>query len=95
MKNYLWFYEFENIFHKYSGINQSLIIKYGQLAKRDRGVIDEDDLKGYHFNIDQDLEDLYQMATLETKREKDMSKSYSNLFDRGSDFNSSLYSALL
>ena len=94
LKKCLWFYEFENIFHKYPGINLPLIIEFGQPAKCDGGAMDKDDLRGYDFDVDQDLEDYCQMAILETKGEKDISISYSNLSDLGSDFDLSLHFAL-
>lgn len=94
LKKCPWFYEFEDIFHKHPGINPPLIIESGQPPKRDGAAVNEDDLGGYNFDLDQDLEDPCQMATRETKGEEDMGVSFSNLSDLGSDSDSSLHSAL-
>lgn len=51
------FYEFEDIFHKHLGNNLSFIIGFKQSLKRNGAAIDENDLEGYDFNFDQDLED--------------------------------------
>lgn len=94
LKKCPWFYKFEDIFHTHSGINLPLIIEFGQSLKRDGAAVDEDNLGGYDFNLDQDLKDPRQMATRETEGEEDMGVSFSNLFDLGSNSNSSLHSAL-
>lgn len=94
LKKCPWFYEFEDIFHKHPGINPSLIIESGQPPKRDGAAVDENDLGGYDFELDQDLEYPRQMATRKTEGEEDMGVSFSNLSDLGSDSDSSLHSAL-
>lgn len=57
-------------------------------------MVDEDNLGGYDFHLNHDLEDLHQMATGEREGEKDMGISFSNLSDLGSDSDSSLYFTL-
>lgn len=71
------------------------MIESGQPPKRDGAAVDEDDLGGYDFDLDRDLEDPCQMATYGTEGEEDMGVSFSNLSDLGSDSDSSLHSALL
>ena len=69
LKKCPWFYKFEDIFHKHPGINPPLIIKSEQPPKRDGAAVDEDDLRSYDFDLDQDLEDPRQMAICETEGE--------------------------
>lgn len=94
LKKCSWFYKFKNIFHKHVGINLPLIIESRQPLKCDGAVIDENDLKDYDLDFDQDLEDFYQMAIHKTKREEDISVFFANLFDLGSCFNLNLHFAL-
>lgn len=95
LKKYSWFYEFKDIFYKHPNINLILIIESGQPPKCDEAMVDKDDLEGYDFNFDQDLEDSHQMTICETGGEEDMVVSFSNLSDLGSDSDLSLHSTFL
>ena len=94
MKKCSWFYEFKNIFYKNPGINLPLIIKSRQPLKRDEAAVDENDLKNYDFDFDQNLENFCQIAIYKTEKKEDMDIFYSNLSDLSSDFDSSLYFVL-
>lgn len=91
MKKYPWFYKFEDIFHKHPGIKPPLIIESCQWAKHDEAAVDEDNLRNYDFDLDLYLKEDLQLAKYETEREDNTGI---NLFDLGSNSNSSIHSAL-
>lgn len=94
LKKCPWFYEFEDIFHKHPGINPPLIIESGQPPRREGVTIDENDLGGYDFDLDQDLEDPCETASSEKEKEdeEDIDISFSNPSNVASDSDSSLHS---
>lgn len=95
LKKCRWFYEFDDIFYKQSCINPTLIIESGQPPKLNGAAVDDNDLRGYDFNFNQDLEDPCQMATYEIEGKKDISISFSNFLNLSSGCNLSLDSALV
>lgn len=95
LKKCPWFYDFEDLFHKHPGTNPPLIIESRKPPKRNGAAVEEDDLGGYGFDLDQDLENPRQPATREAEEEEeDMSASSSNLSDLSSDSDSGFRSAL-
>lgn len=54
LKKCPWFYEFGDIFYKHPSINLFFSIESRQPPKCDKAAIDEDNLEGYNFDLDQD-----------------------------------------
>lgn len=56
MKEYLWFYEFEDIFHKYLTISLPILIETEQPASVDGASVNDSELEGFDSDLEETLE---------------------------------------
>ena len=56
LKKCPWFYEFEDIFHKHPIISPPLLIESEQPARRDGVSVNDSELGGFDFDLEETLE---------------------------------------
>lgn len=56
LKKCLWFYEFEEIFHKHPTTAPLILIESGQPARRDGFSVNDSELGGFYYDLEETLE---------------------------------------